>query len=432
MKSKIIIVVLITAVSILFLLSDKSYLADIRAYFSKNSESMAISLGTLLTDYNKDAESVKISGDTVIFEPYSLRFQITERIDPDSHSDIIHFHIKTRQFEKESEALEACVIGVGLDKDSKIESAALSFRNLALPVLISKETGEAVDGASSFYGNDEWGVPGFRGFVGPLGIRGDSEAGPFDESMIFSSIAGIPKDGRNHLLKVTLLSEDDGWIRNIEIDGSKKLIVDEKWDKLPSVKDGVVIIQYALIASVDNISNDGRRNAVLVKLEQKPRWLFKDVKCPLDIIPQDLPAAGYNPDACSGGRLQDCIEECEEGYPSSCYNAAIVIQKSGKDDEVAQALFLQACSLGHASGCTNSTAYRLQNKNEDCRFNSFEKICRLSGDPWACTMYGSILIDDGPRQDLVLAREVLKKSCRHDEGDSACIAAKNLLKTIKL
>jgi TPR repeat protein len=99
----------------------------------------------------------------------------------------------------------------------------------------------------------------------------------------------------------------------------------------------------------------------------------------------------------------------------------------------AQALFLRACRLGVASGCTNAAAdidlrrERAAGTAEACTVPTYERTC-AAGDAWGCTMLGdALLVGRGVRADPSRARVALEKACHGDEADPACVAARRLL-----
>lgn len=95
------------------------------------------------------------------------------------------------------------------------------------------------------------------------------------------------------------------------------------------------------------------------------------------------------------------------------------------------ALFLRACRLGIASGCTNTAAYIVRVEQPaaprlTCAVRTFELTCNR-GDPWGCTMLGELLAEGhGVPRDLQRALRVLPRGCVLGEDDPACLRARQL------
>ncbi len=396
--------------------------------FSTNNTTMAVKLASLLNDKRQVIGSLETSGNEVILKDLNLRLIISERFDHDGQSNYKHFHVFAQSSQYFPEKLDACIIGVGDDDKEMIADAAEIYSDLVLPSILSFIKGEEVLTASQFYGTESWGVAGYRGFKGNYAIRGASDDSQFDEATFFADIPNLPSDKRAHLLKATLQCQKGAWIRNIEIDGETPLVIDQKWNQLPASPSPIIIIQFAIIHKKDAISDLDIRESALDKLKKHPSWLFPAEACPFEVMPKQLSRTGFSSHACKEGRLQDCIIECRKGSASACYNAALEIQRNRGDKSIFQALFLRACRLGHASGCTNATAGRKD--NDACSLRSFEKICEIAQDPWACTMYGGLLFRDSQKRNTAKIREALRHSCRHGPEDPACAYAMKILEQL--
>src|SRR5262245_54645676 len=163
-----------------------------------------------------------------------------------------------------------------------------------------------------------------------------------------------------------------------------------------------------------------------------PDWLPSLDKCPADVMPAQETKSGYFKGRCEN-ILERCVQNCRAGDAPDCYAAAQILLRVKKDSSVPQALFLRACAMGVASGCTNRAASMdLEGGSHSaCAIRTFTVACE-SGDPWACTTIGLHLIrGTGIAKDLNHARQVLSRSClRYGDTDEACRAAKRLLKEI--
>jgi hypothetical protein len=165
-----------------------------------------------------------------------------------------------------------------------------------------------------------------------------------------------------------------------------------------------------------------------------PAWLFPADACPADVMPETEWQADYGPRFCRT-HLGSCLEQCREDDASACYALARAIEDVDINDSTADPVYLRACRLGIASGCTNRASRMTYFKPvapgaDRCAARTFEKTCEW-GDAWGCTMYGRHLISGaGVQRNLDLAARVLRKSCLYDETFEACTIAKDLLKEI--
>jgi hypothetical protein len=125
-----------------------------------------------------------------------------------------------------------------------------------------------------------------------------------------------------------------------------------------------------------------------------------------------------------------CAQRCEGGDPQACFAVAIDVQQTpGKPDPTAEALFLRACKLGEAGGCTNRTAGRLierQNEVDVCTVRSFRRSCDAD-DAWACAMLAAALVEGGDREEM---KRVVDKACKLAPGVAPCQAAKRVLSSL--
>jgi TPR repeat protein len=187
--------------------------------------------------------------------------------------------------------------------------------------------------------------------------------------------------------------------------------------------------------SVDPAAKAGGTTAGLAMLAGQPDWLYPIAECPVDAFPTTQVRLAFPREACISNLLT-CVQRCQEGEPSACYAAAQRTEDLKAEPEAAQALFLRACRLGIASGCTNRAAGLVFQKLDradvwSCANRTFKAMCDRA-DPWACTMWGSSLARGrGTRQDLDQALRVLPKGCALGETDEACIYARRTIREIE-
>ena len=167
------------------------------------------------------------------------------------HSHII-VYIKGRENSERTQTLEACLVGIGKSLEEAINEAAELWLQLVGAPILSFLSGRPVLWADHFEGNEEWGVPGGHGFVGPVGARGFTENIDFDELHDQVSVARLfaydryPRDGHLHIVKVTLLLRNENWERHIEIDGHKQSFIDDEWNEIPPTGGMAIFTRFAI------------------------------------------------------------------------------------------------------------------------------------------------------------------------------------------
>ena len=175
----------------------------------------------------------------------------------------------------------------------------------------------------------------------------------------------------------------------------------------------------------------GSTEVVLERLSRRPDWLFPFAQCPADAFPGVETPLSYRRGECADS-IGPCLDRCQSDDGTACYVAALRLQILNAPTDYSEALFLKACRLGIASGCTNRAAGILASESDQtvpwlCVNRTFEAMCQKD-DPWACTMWGSSLLHGrGMPPDVARARQVLPRGCRLSEQDPACVAARQLM-----
>jgi TPR repeat protein len=160
-----------------------------------------------------------------------------------------------------------------------------------------------------------------------------------------------------------------------------------------------------------------------------PDWLPRADQCPADVMPASAGAPAFSIEECTAAAEQ-CLDRCRTGNASDCYSAALFVQWTIKTGPLSDALFVKACKLGVASGCTNVAASMEDGGDYACPNRTYELACGRD-DPWACTMMGFHLIKGiGVEKNNDRARRLLAKSCRFGDTDEACTNTKAFLKEI--
>jgi hypothetical protein len=167
-----------------------------------------------------------------------------------------------------------------------------------------------------------------------------------------------------------------------------------------------------------------------------PAWMQGDQACPADVMgPRDAPPL---PESrfCDLDDDGSCLARCKGGEGGSCYWLANRLEAAEADKQAVTALFNESCRLGVASGCTNRASYLFNHPRREadaaCALRSFERSCGRD-DAWGCTMVAVQLTRDrAPSEDerrRVL--DALGKSCLDGEDSPACIAGRNVGKSLK-
>jgi TPR repeat protein len=181
--------------------------------------------------------------------------------------------------------------------------------------------------------------------------------------------------------------------------------------------------------------------AALTRLRERPAWLFPAADCPAGIMPAHDEDPHYVPGKCASD-LAGCAEGCKSNDAGDCLALALALEERERgtetetDEPIFEALYLRACRLGIASGCTNRAAGMAYREPESAKANAcaartYQKTCRRD-DAWGCTMYGFHLMrGKGVGKDPDLAIRMFRKACGFDEEFEACIKAKRLLKEIE-
>jgi hypothetical protein len=171
--------------------------------------------------------------------------------------------------------------------------------------------------------------------------------------------------------------------------------------------------------------------AALAFLDQA-EWSRLLAVCPVDASSGTNRDVKYLADGCNPD-LGGCLARCQKSEANACYAAALRVQELKAAQKYSETLFMRACELGIASGCTNRAAGMAGDDGAEswkCPNRTFETMCERD-DPWACTMWGgSLWYGRGVKQDVRAARKILPKGCSYSEEDPACVGARQLLEEI--
>lgn len=401
---------------------------------SSETPSMLKLLAAELAARKLPVGEVKVSRSTLSLADGQLQVSLRELPGRETGAKMAHFHF-VAVLPAMAETLDACIVGVGDTRAAQEADAAIEYLEVALPPIISHVKGYSLLGATRFHGTEDGSVKGRTGFMGPPYIRGGSGEDVAEVPGVFGSLEKLPKDGRAHLLKAVARGTGAEWSHTVEYDGETKLVEDAPLPDAPHVGGPAAIIRFAVVEAREDPLHDAQAEAAgRKKLEARPSWLMDDAgRCPADLLPSRFELAPYEPEGCIGGRLSDCVSGCERGSGNDCYLTANEVQGGWRDEELSVALFIRACRLGIASGCTNAAAARLQKTSaaDDCARTTFTRVCDAASDAWACAMAANDLLStrrDGANDDRI--RALLEKACRHGPSDEACRTAQSLMEKL--
>ncbi len=154
-------------------------------------------------------------------------------------------------------------------------------------------------------------------------------------------------------------------------------------------------------------------------LETQPGWLFEGAeRCPADVWPDDMVMPPVSPpERCSGEAFGTCVAGCEGGSADACFFAGYAAQQSEKED-LAMALYLKGCELGHPVSCTNAAASR--QPTDTCTMRSLDALCDEQEEAWACATLAVHLLSTDPLGNEERARAALDVAC-DDPNHPACV-----------
>jgi hypothetical protein len=326
---------------------------------------------------------------------------------------------------------DACIGALGETDGARFEDAADNYVSLGLPPALSFVRRDPVLTAHRFYGDEPWAVAGYRGYVGGIRSLGLPEEAALT-APIFSG-ARIPRDGKVHQLKSVLMFKDGRWSRTLELDGAKGLEPDAPFAGLPASSDPShfgLLIRYAVLETADREADSVARAGALRAIVDRPAWLLAPAGCIADALPSAFHDLAFGMRSCAGGRLEDCLSECEGGSAASCYEIGLEMQETHQAESLSGPFYERACRLGGASGCTNAAAAPSLEKTA-CAGRTFQAVCDRDGDPWACAMFAMGLMNAKGKPDVARARAAFTKSCARGLDDPACVAATRLSEKLK-
>jgi hypothetical protein len=202
----------------------------------------------------------------------TLRAELHE--DETPSDGLVHMHVITTLHEHDDEVLDACLMGVGRDREQALQEASVIWITCVAgpiksfvdgrPVCMTCQAGVQGGDASAGYVEGDYGLAGLRAYVGPSIARG------FDDERIHSAIdetkpwfrfaAESAAPRRIHIAKATVVSNGKaGWRRELEVDGHEVSHHDPHW---PAGVDGPefgYMTRFAVFELPRNSSEMARR-----------------------------------------------------------------------------------------------------------------------------------------------------------------------------
>jgi hypothetical protein len=227
---------------------------------------------------------------------------------PAAADKAIHAHVFTTLHEYEDEVLDACMFGMGEDRESSLAQVAVIWLTGVAgpvksfidnkPVCMTCQAGVEGGDASKGYSRSDYGLSGLRAYVGPAFIRGfgDKQAQPDldDCKPWFRFAAESASPRRVHLAKATIVSKGkDGWHREIEVDGHDVSYLDPDWPAEARAGFGLVT-RFAVFEFPRNSTEIARR----AELERTIRHFAENFSKydSVDRLMEEMVNQGFDPD----------------------------------------------------------------------------------------------------------------------------------------
>lgn len=230
--------------------------------------------------------------------------------DDQPRDGVVHAHVLTTLHEHDDEVLDACLFGIGDDDEAALRQAALIWITCVAgpvksfldnkPVCMTCQAGVHDGDTSQGYARGDYGLPGLRAYVGPAvcrGFEGDQQGHPaFDDTkpwFRFAAESAAPR--RVHLAKSTVLfTREDGWRRELEIDGHDVSHKDPQWPAEPLSCQFGYLTRFAVFEFPRNSSEIRRR----AELERAIRYFAEHYSAyeSIDGLMEHMVSQGFDSD----------------------------------------------------------------------------------------------------------------------------------------
>ncbi|WP_165250924.1 hypothetical protein [Paludisphaera soli] len=234
---------------------------------------------------------------------------------PAAREGMVHAHVFATLHEYDDEVLDACLFGMGDDREGALKQAAAIWMTAVAgpirsflddrPICMTCRAGVPGGDPSAGEVEGDYGLPGLRAFVGPMISRAFDDE-PFraelDETrpwFRFAAESAAPR--RVHLAKASVIARGkEGWLRVLEIDGHDVSHKDPDWP----AGGGAPEFGYATRFAVFEFPPDSPEIARRAELERTIRRFAEDFAKheTADSLMEDMIARGFDP---------DLVHECE-------------------------------------------------------------------------------------------------------------------------
>ena len=206
----------------------------------------------------------------------TLRANIKEHTENSSQSpaEMVHAHVLTTLHEHDDEVLEACLVGMGNNRDEGLKQAAVVWMTSVAgpirsfldnrPVCMTCQAGVIGGDREQGFSEGDYGLPGLRAYVGPAIARGFDDdcflQALDDRKPWFRYAAESAAPRRVHIVKVTILNDPQhGWRREMEIDGHDVSHCDLHWPAGIQPKQVGYVTRFAVFEFPRNSREIARR-----------------------------------------------------------------------------------------------------------------------------------------------------------------------------
>jgi hypothetical protein len=222
---------------------------------------------------------------------------------------MVHAHVLTTLHEHDDEVLDACLVGIGNNREAALGQAAVlwitgvagpirSFLDNK-PVCMTCQAGVHGGNAAQGYSRGDYGLPGLRAYVGPSFARafGNHRApsAPDDTKPWFRFAAESAAPRRVHLAKATIVAKGkEGWVRELEVDGHDVSHVDPDWPAEARGREIGYLTRFAVFEFPRNSTEVSRR----AELERTIRYFAENFAKfeSVDRLMGAMVSQGFDPD----------------------------------------------------------------------------------------------------------------------------------------
>lgn len=229
--------------------------------------------------------------------------------EPSTAEGMVHAHVLTTLHDYDDEQLDACLIGLGNNREEALSQVAVIWLTSVAgpiksfldnrPVCMTCQAGVKGGDASEGYCEGDYGLPNLRAFVGPSISRGFDD-GPVQSAIDdskpwfrFAAESAAPR--RVHLAKVSIIANGkDGWNRELEIDGHDVSHHDPDWPAGVRAPKFGYLMRFAVFEFPRNSSVIPLRD----KLERTIRYFAENFAKhdSVDNLMSEMISQGFDPD----------------------------------------------------------------------------------------------------------------------------------------